>query len=71
MSNANFCWFCSHPLVGAGGVPHKEPLIFRLIKTHDGYEVRVHVRCEEFAKRHDQFMKKITAQPNVRGKYRE
>lgn len=62
MSNANFCWFCSKALIGPGGKPHREPLRFHLIKTHDGYEVRVHAGCEEAALRYVK-LSSITAAP--------
>lgn len=59
-SNANFCWFCSGALVGPGGVPHKEPLFYRVVKTHDGHDVRVHAACEKAS---INFMKVFTAKP--------
>jgi hypothetical protein len=49
--SASFCWWCRGRLVGPGGVPGREPLFFRTVKTmDDGQEVRVHVACEEDTK---------------------
>ena len=51
MSSATFCWWCSGKLVGPGGIPGREPLFFRTVKTmDDGKEVRVHACCEQDTK---------------------
>lgn len=62
MSNAKYCWFCSGLLVGPGGVKGKEPLFFKLVKTQDDLEVRVHVGCVGPAERYIR-TRKITASP--------
>lgn len=56
------CWWCNKPLVGPGGVPGREPLFFRSVKTMpDGKEVQVHVQCEQATK---DFFTVVTAQPS-------
>jgi hypothetical protein len=56
------CWWCNGPLVGPGGVPGREPLFYRAVKTlDDGQTVRVHAKCEDDTKA---FFTVVTAQPS-------
>lgn len=63
MSESTRCWWCKGRLVGPGGVPGREPLFYRTVKTtDDGQEVRVHATCEQDTK---DFFTVITAQPRA------
>lgn len=60
--SATFCWWCRASLVGKGGVPGREPLFYRTVKTmDDGKEVRVHAKCERET---IEFFTVVTAAPS-------
>ena len=62
--SAKFCWWCTKPLVGPGGVPGRDPLFFREVQTmDDGQRVRVHVQCEPATV---EFFTVTTAAPSTR-----
>lgn len=63
MSESTRCWWCNGRLVGPGGVPGREPLFYRTVRTmDDGQVVRVHAKCEEDT---ENFFTVVSAQERI------